>query len=139
MADTQEVVTEKSVDVTPAGKQVVKEKTQVSSSEQEKNQTVSVITNLVFFIASVIEVFLIFRLVLKVLGANPGSWFVSFIYSVSGLFEAPFRGIFRTAVSEGIEIRSVFEPSTLVAVIVYVVLAFGIVELIKVVTSHKEE
>lgn len=59
MSQTQEVVREKSVGVTPAGKQIVKEKTQVSSSELEKNETVGLVTNLVFYIVYVVETRLI--------------------------------------------------------------------------------
>src|SRR5688572_33376711 len=100
MAETQQVVREKSVGVTPSGKQVVSEKTQVSSSEADKQQIVGVSTNAIFYIVGVIEVILIFRFMLKILGANPGSGFVSFIYNISSPFEMPFRGIFSSAATQ---------------------------------------
>ncbi len=139
MAETQQVVREKSVGVTPSGKQVVSEKTHVSSSAADKQQIVGISTNAVFYIAGVIEVLLMFRFILKILGANPSSGFVSFIYSISGLFEAPFRGIFRSTATQGIETTSVLEPSTVVALFVYAVVALGVIQLIKVVTASNTE
>ena len=87
---------------------------------------------IVYLILGILEAFFAFRLIFKLLGANPGSTFVSLIYTVSGAFLAPFSGIFRTAVSKGIETKSVLEPTTLIAMIVYALIAYGIVVLIKI-------
>jgi hypothetical protein len=139
MAETRQVIREKQSGITPSGKQVEYAKTEVSSSIAEKYQTVTVVTNLVMYIAAVIEFFLLFRFILKILGANPGSVFVSFIYTVSGIFEMPFRGIFRAAAGQGIETTSILEPSTVVALFVYLVVALGITQLIKLATSTSNE
>ena len=139
MSETQQVIREKQAGVTPSGKQIVSEKTEVSSSVTEKYQTVGVITNLIFYAAGVIEILLLFRFILKLLGANPGSMFVSFIYFLSGIFESPFRGIFRSAASRGIETASILEPSTVVALFVYLVLALGITQLIRLTTATNKE
>lgn len=88
--------------------------------------------NIVYYILGVLEVLLAFRLVFKLLGANPKSPFVSFIYSVSQAFLAPFNGIFRSAVTKGIEAQSILEPTTIIAMIVYAILAWGIVKLIEI-------
>ncbi|EHQ87631.1 YggT family protein [Desulfosporosinus youngiae] len=93
--------------------------------------------NIVYYILGVLEVLLAFRLVFKLLGANPQSPFVSFIYSVSQAFLAPFNGIFRAAVTKGIEAQSVLEPTTIIAMIVYAVLAWGIVKLIEISRPHQ--
>ncbi len=135
MAQTQEVVRERSAGVTPSGKSVVRQTTQVSSPEIEEKVNIWSLNRLVFYIAGVIETLLVFRFTLKILGANPVSPFVSFIYAVSGVFEAPFRGIFHTSVAEGLETVSVLEPSTIFAFLVYLVLAIGIVELVNVLTA----
>lgn len=87
---------------------------------------------IVYYILGVLEVLFAFRLVFKLLGANPQSPFVSFIYSVSQAFLAPFSGIFRSAVTKGIEAQSVLEPMTIIAMIVYAVVAWGIVKLIEI-------
>jgi hypothetical protein len=94
---------------------------------------------IVYYILGVIEALFAFRLIFRFLGANPGSTFVSFIYSSSGAFMAPFNGIFRSAVNNGIETRSVLEPSTIIAMIVYALIAYGIVRLIEIYGTPKEE
>lgn len=86
----------------------------------------------IYYILGVFEVLFAFRLVFKILGANPGSTFVSIIYSVTGLFLNPFRGIFRMAVTQGIETQSVLEPTLIIAMIVYAAIAWGIVKLIEI-------
>ena len=87
---------------------------------------------IVYYILGVLEVLFAFRLVFKLLGANPQSPFVSFIYTVSQAFLSPFSGIFRSAVTKGIEAQSVLEPMTLIAMIVYGIVAWGIVKLIEI-------
>lgn len=93
---------------------------------------------LIYFVFGILEILLMFRLILKVAGANPASGFVNFIYGLTGLFIAPFEGIFRSGYTEGVETTSVFEPSTLVAIIVYAVLAWGIVMLIRILSREKQ-
>jgi len=87
---------------------------------------------IVYYILGVIEVLLAFRLVFKLLGANPSSAFVSFIYTLSNIFMAPFTGIFRTATTRGVETQAVLEPAIVVAIIVYAVIAWGIAKLIEI-------
>ena len=87
---------------------------------------------IVYYILGVLEVLFAFRLIFKLLGANPQSLFVSFIYSVSQAFLIPFSGIFRPAVTKGIEAQSILEPTTIIAMIVYAILAWGIVKLIEI-------
>ena len=76
------------------------------------------IRKIVYYVLGVIEAFFAFRLIFKLLGANPGSTFVSLIYTISGILLAPFSGIFRSAVSKGIETKSVLEPTIIIGMIV---------------------
>jgi hypothetical protein len=92
---------------------------------------------MVYYIAGFIEILLLFRLTLKFLGANPASGFVAFIYSVTGIFIAPFAGIFHIATTKGIETASVFEPAALIAILVCAIIAWGIVRLIDVLVTGK--
>lgn len=92
----------------------------------------------VYLIFGVLEVLLAFRFVLKLLGANPSSGFVDFIYNLSAIFVAPFTGIFNTSLANGAVTTSVFEPATLVALIVYALLAWGIVTLIRVISGRQQ-
>jgi hypothetical protein len=94
---------------------------------------------IVYYIAGVLEVLLACRFVLKLLGANTQSLFVSIIYTVSQVFLAPFTGIFRAAVTKGIETQSVLEPATVIAMIVYALIAYGIVRLIKIYKAPKDK
>jgi len=94
---------------------------------------------LIYFFFGALEILLAFRLVLKLMGASVSSAFVGLIYGITGLFILPFEGIFHRAVTQGIETTSVLEPSTLVAIIVYVVLAWGIVKLIRIFSGEKQQ
>ena len=104
---------------------------------QKKEYRITKASKIVYYILGVLEVLLAFRFVFKILGANTESTFVSFIYSASNLFLKPFSGIFRKAVSEGIETKSILEPTLIIGMLVYALLAWGIVKLIEI-SSHKE-
>lgn len=83
-------------------------------------------TQIVWYVLSIIEVLLAFRFVLKFLGANPGAGFTSFIYGITYVFATPFLSVFQNAqVVPG----SVFEWSTLLAMVVYWIVAAGIIRL----------
>lgn len=92
---------------------------------------------IVYYILGVLEALLGIRLVLKLLGANPKSAFVSFIYTVTGVLLAPFNGIFRTAVTSGIETKSILEPANIIAMLIYALIAWGIVKLIRIFQNRK--
>ncbi len=102
---------------------------QVSTgSPQKEYQTKKAIFRtyqVIWYILGVIEVLLAFRILLKLLGANTYSGFTSFIYAISNPFAMPFAGILGVT---GISI-SVLEWSSLIAMAVYAVVAYGIVEL----------
>lgn len=82
-------------------------------------------TQIVWYILGLIEVLLLFRFVLKLLGANPDAGFSSFIYGATYIFAAPFLNVFRITYVEG----SIFEWTTLLAMLVYWVIATGIIKL----------
>jgi len=94
---------------------------------------------LIYFIFGALEILLGFRIVLKLMGANAVSSFVSLIYGITRIFIMPFEGIFRRGFTEGIETTSVLEPSTLVALIVYAILAAGIVKLIRISSGEQQD
>lgn len=112
---------------------------QVEAPDTEKEATGNQSAGyVIYFILGVIEIFLAFRFVLKLAGASTGSGFVNFIYSISGFFIAPFKGIFRSGLSQGVETTSVFDPATLIAIIVYALVAWGIVKLIQIGSGKKQ-
>ena len=93
---------------------------------------------LIYYLFGALEVLLTFRLILKIAGASTFSGFVRFIYGLSGFFVRPFEGIFRRVASEGIETTSILEPSTIVALVVYAIVAVGIVKLIRISSGEEQ-
>jgi uncharacterized protein YggT (Ycf19 family) len=83
-------------------------------------------TQIIRYLAGFIEAMLVFRFLLKLLGANPNAGFSSFIYKVSYPFAAPFLNVFRITQVKG----SVFEWTTLLAMIVYSLIAWAIIKLL---------
>jgi YggT family protein len=66
------------------------------------------------------------RFVLGLFGANPAAGFAQFIYGLTGPFIAPFVGLFGQPRFEG----SVFEFNSLVAIIVYALIAWVLVKIV---------
>lgn len=83
-------------------------------------------TQIVWYIFYVIEVILAFRFLLKLIGANPGAGFTQFVYGLSYPFAGPFLYVVRSPQVAG----SVIEWSTLLAMLVYWIVAWGVVRLI---------
>jgi hypothetical protein len=93
---------------------------------------------LVYYIFGALDILLAFRIVLKLLGANTSSFFVNFIYSLSRIFIQPFEGIFKRVTAQGNGATTIFEPSAIVALIVYSILAVGIVKLIRISSGEEQ-
>ena len=85
----------------------------------------------VWFIAGAVEIFIAARFLGKLFGASAQSAFVNFIYQVSGPMVAPFTGIFGDTGSR----TNTFETASLVAIVVYAVIGWGLVVLIRIVTA----
>ena len=96
-----------------------------SSYTSPRNRPLYRGVQIVWYILGVLEVLLVFRFLLKLFGANPGAGFTDFIYTLSYPFAAPFLNVFRITSVEG----SVFEWTTLLAMVVYWILALGISKL----------
>jgi hypothetical protein len=82
----------------------------------------------VWWIVGFIDTLIAIRFVLKLFGANTGASFVRFIYDVTWPLVAPFHGIFNTA-QEG---RSILEPESIVAALIYLLIGWGLVSLIRI-------
>lgn len=92
----------------------------------------------IYFLLGILEVLLAFRLVFKLTGASVTSAFVSLIYGLTGIFILPFEGIFRRGFAQGVETTAVLEPATIVAMIVYAMIAWGIVKLVHVLSGEQQ-
>ncbi|MFH0890777.1 MAG: YggT family protein [Candidatus Liptonbacteria bacterium] len=82
-------------------------------------------TQIVWYLLSILEVLLIFRFVLKLTGANAAAGFTSFIYALTWPFVAPFLAVFPRTTVQG----SIFEWTTLLAMLVYWMIALAIIRL----------
>lgn len=119
------------IEETIVTKGVVKNNPAISRATD--NQTTEYI---VYFLFGVLESALAFRILFKLAGASVNSSFVRFIYGLSGMFMLPFEGIFRRGFAQGIETTAVIEPSSLVAVLVYAVLSWGVVRIIRILSRE---
>ncbi len=118
---------------------ITKETVTTVTPAKKEATTSQTVEYLVYFFFGALEILLAFRLVFKLAGASMGSAFVGLIYGITGIFILPFEGIFRRGFTQGIETTSVLEPSTFVALIVYAVLAWGIVKLLSVLSGERQE
>lgn len=82
-------------------------------------------TQVVWYLLGLVEVLLAFRFALKLAGANPAAGFSSFIYGATFPFAAPFLSVFQMTRVEG----NIFEWTTLLAMLVYWMIALGIIKL----------
>jgi len=103
------------------------------------NENNLIFRKIVYYILGAFEALFAFRLIFKLLGANPGSTFVALIYSISGEFLTPFSGIFSAAVTKGLETESVLEPTTIIGMIVYAIIAYGVVRLIEIYETSQDK
>ena len=103
---------------TSVDRQTVSQKVQVSGAV--------IAQRIVWFIVGVISIIIALRFVLLLLGANQAAGFTDFIYGLSGVFVAPFIGIF----GEPTYGTSVFEISSLLAIAVYLLIGWGIAKLL---------
>jgi hypothetical protein len=78
----------------------------------------------------VLEVVLVLRLVFRFLDASQDNSFTLLLYHLSQVFIAPFNGIFHDQI---LGTGNVFELSTLIAMLVFALLAWGLVALSRVV------
>lgn len=94
-----------------------------------------VIKRVIYYITGIIVTLLAFRIVLLLLAANQGSAFVDFVYGLSGFFAAPFYGIFSYQPSYG---QATFEMSSIVAIVVYALVGWGLGKLVTLTSSHAD-
>ena len=86
-----------------------------------------VIARLVYWVLGFVEVALLFRVFFALLGANPTNAVAHFVYNVSEPLARPFFTLFSYQPTQGI---SRLEIGTIAAMVVYAVVAWGIVMLL---------
>lgn len=81
-------------------------------------------TRLIWWTTGVIEFLIGIRVLLRIMAANPGNPFANFIYSLTDLLLWPFMGLTATPASDGV----VLEISSVIAMIIYMLLAWIVIE-----------
>lgn len=101
----------------------------------KKKKAIFRMYQVIWYIVGLIEILLLFRVAFKALGANPYSGFVYLIYRLTDPLALPFSGIFGVTVTQG----AVFEWSTFVAGIVYLLIGYGLVQLMQLIKPTTPE
>jgi uncharacterized protein YggT (Ycf19 family) len=110
---------------------VTTSRTSVSSHSYPSytNPTIAII----WWVVGLLDTLIAIRFLLKLFGANTTAAFVRFMYDLTAPLVAPFHGIFNTT-AEG---RSIFEPESIVAIIIYTLVGWGIVSLVRVLSRNR--
>ncbi|MHB0915878.1 MAG: YggT family protein [Thermoleophilia bacterium] len=85
------------------------------------------INGIIWLLLGVLEVIIGMRVVLKLLAANPDNGFANFIYRVARAFVWPFFGLVAEPTSTS---GSVLEVGSIIAMVVYLLIAWGITRLV---------
>ncbi len=89
--------------------------------------------DIIYYVLWIVELLLVLRFVLKLLGINPANELVALLYAVSGALLTPFSNMFAPSNFNNM----VFEPSVLIAMVVYAVVAYVLVSLLRMI-EYKE-
>jgi len=92
-----------------------------------REHNTNVAARVIWFLGDLLMLLLAFRFFLALFGANPANWFANLIYTVSRPFVAPFFSLFNYNYQIG---TSRFEVYTLVAIVVYGVIAWLLARLV---------
>lgn len=92
-----------------------------------KRQTLERVSALIVFAFVALEGMIGLRIILKLMDANSRNEFAGFVYGFTGLFLAPFAGLFANPATSG---GNVLEVTSFIAMIVYALIAWGIIRLV---------
>ena len=103
-------------------KRMSEDRTSQHESGQEQRHFSFKAGQWIWLVLGIVEALIGLRVLLKLIAANPESPFAAFIYNVSAIFLFPFAGLVGTPASGGM----VLEISSIIAMLVYALLAWGI-------------
>ncbi|GHO42623.1 YggT family protein [Ktedonospora formicarum] len=115
--------------VGPNRDQVARREEVYVNPEQQRARARYWVATAVYFLLGVLEIILLLRFIFRLLAANESNGFVKGLYELSFVFMGPFKGIFS---DPGFGTGSVFEISTLIAMLIYALVAWGLVALSRV-------
>jgi uncharacterized protein YggT (Ycf19 family) len=127
-ADNTRVETVRQSYYDPSGALVEQQAQVVDDPYIRRRNRLDRIAQIIYFVLGMVEVLLVLRFVLRIINADNTAGFASFIYNFSSPFVAPFNGIFNN--DQVFNRAGVVELSTLVAMVIYAVLAYGMVKLL---------
>lgn len=128
MTTNQDQISRRKVVVRQDGTQVdqVHEEQVVHDVSLERRQDVYQVTQLLWLLVGSLESLIAFRMFLKVINANPNSWFTWLVYRITDLFVWPFQNITTNPSFDG----HIMEITSVIAMFVYLLLGLIIVRLI---------
>lgn len=88
---------------------------------------VEVLTQAAYLVFAIVEGLLAIRFVLRLMGASPFNDLVAWVYNTTSLLVLPFQSAFPSQVSDG----AVFEVSTLLAMVGYLILFYLVVAIFR--------
>lgn len=107
----------------------------VVATPRSGTAALTTLQRVISILASLLVAALTLRLIMVLLGANPDNAFANAIYNITNPFISVFRGLFN--IRSDLGTNGHFETETLVAIIAYSLLAWGIVSLLDL--GHIEE
>ena len=100
--------------------------TEVQSVQREPERELRILTfkatQLVWLLFGILETLIALRILLKLIGANPGSPIAVLIYGFTDLFLFPFAGLTVTPAAGGM----ILEISSLFAMLIYALIAWAV-------------
>lgn len=97
-------------------------RTEHQESGQAQRVTTFRATQVIWLLFGLLEAAIGLRIFFKLIAVNPGNPFAAFLYSLTGFFLAPFASLVRAPAADGM----VFEISSLIAMIVYLLIAWAL-------------
>jgi len=100
---------------------------QVFKPARKRSNGQTIAARVIWYIAGVLLVLLALRFFFVLLAANPANSVAKFVFNASHPFVAPFFSLFGYSIHYGV---SKFETFTLVAMVIYALIAFGLARLV---------
>ncbi len=120
------------VDANNTEPEVRRQQKVIHDQDAQRRVLIGKVTSFIWLAFGVLDVLLLFRFALKLIGANPENTFADFVYQASDLFVKPFVGLVESPTSGDM----VLDIPVLVAVIVYTLAAWVLVRLVWLLFYH---
>ena len=89
----------------------------------------------VWFVIGLLCTLIGIRFLMKLFGASYQADFVRFVYGVTGVMIAPFRGIFQASGAGNF----ILEPESLIAIAIYLLIGWAAVSLIRIIRTPRSQ